>query len=63
MRSNWKRSFIMVIVQSIVGLKMANKDKSSITDFSGAFEMSDEEAERIKKNLRRAWKSWKPKPL
>ena len=53
----------MVIVQSIVGLKMANKDKSSITDFSGAFEMSDEEAERIKKNLRRAWKSWKPKPL
>jgi len=40
-------------------LKM--KKKRDIMDFAGSWKMNDKKAEEMDKELKRLWKSWKPK--
>lgn len=35
------------------------KSKRSIMDLAGSWEMSDKEAEELKRSLRKGWSSWK----
>jgi hypothetical protein len=42
---------------------LKEKKKNTIMNFAGAWEMSNAEAERMEKGLKRMWSSWKPKPF
>ncbi|HIH20372.1 TPA: antitoxin [Candidatus Micrarchaeota archaeon] len=34
------------------------KEKKKLTDFAGSWDMTDEEWEKIDKNLKKMWRSW-----
>lgn len=40
---------------------MKEKKKRNIMDFAGSWMMSDKEADNMKRSLKKAWSSWKPK--
>lgn len=40
-------------------LKSKKMKKTSILEFAGRWKMSDEEAEKLKKDLRKGYKKWK----
>ena len=59
MRSEEKRPVSMN--EALSRILKEKKKKRNIMDFAGAWKMSDEEAKRIKRELRRSWATWKPK--
>jgi len=40
---------------------LKEKKRRNVMDFAGSWKMSDKEAEKMKKRLKRAWSEWKPK--
>lgn len=60
-RSEKKRPVSINEALSTILREKKGKKKSNIMDFAGAWKMSDKEAEKMKKGLRKAWSGWKPK--
>jgi predicted CopG family antitoxin len=48
------------IDEAIRSLMEGSKIPSTVTDLAGTLELSDEEVLEIKRELRKAWKKWKP---
>ena len=50
-----------VSMNEAIGKLLGKNKKRDIMECAGLWEMSDEEALKIKKELKKAWKTWKPK--
>jgi predicted CopG family antitoxin len=44
--------------EAINKLKTEKMKKGSLLEFAGRWKMSDEEAEKFKKDIRKGWKKW-----
>lgn len=52
-----------VSMNKAISTLLEEKKKHNIMDFAGSWDMSDEEAKKIKAELRKMWSTWKPKSL
>ena len=50
-----------VSIDSALSALFEKSPKGKASDFAGSWDMSDEEAEKIKADLKRHWKTWKLK--
>ena len=50
-----------VSMNEAIAKLLKERKKHNIMDFAGAWSMTDKEEEEMKKGLKKAWSSWKPK--
>ena len=47
--------------EALTEIKVKKSNKKDLLSFAGSWKMTDEEAEELKRNIRKGWSSWKTK--